>query len=98
MIGGEWLLEKEREVIINGNYIAVLSRIQFKILYILAVNKNEPVSCSDIIEFAWGNKNYSSKNTLYVYIYHLRKLIEEDYKNPRYLLNVRNYGYLLYKV
>ncbi|AVQ98351.1 winged helix-turn-helix domain-containing protein [Oceanobacillus sp. M65] len=96
-IGENWVLEAEREMLINKGEVIPLSRIQFKILYYLAINSEVPVSCKDIVNYAWGNKDYASKNTLYVYIYRLRGFIEEDARRPRYLLSIRNYGYILYK-
>ncbi|HEY4600971.1 MAG TPA: winged helix-turn-helix domain-containing protein [Cerasibacillus sp.] len=94
-INERWTLDTRRGLLINGENIVSLSRINFRIIYYLATRRNQPVSIENIIQFAWGNKNYATKNTLYVYIYRLRFIIEEDVKSPKSILNVRNYGYVL---
>lgn len=96
-IGEEWVLDIERGMLTKQDQAVLLSRTQFKILLFLAKNKKNQVSCSEIIEFAWGNRNYATKNTLYVHIYRLRTIIEEDVKRPKFLLTIHNYGYMLYK-
>ncbi|XYJ24245.1 winged helix-turn-helix domain-containing protein [Bacillus velezensis] len=66
-----------------------LSRIQFRLLYYLALHSNKPVSKATLIKYAWGEEHFASKNNLYVYINQIRKLVERDTKRPKHILCLR---------
>ncbi|AUZ27748.1 winged helix-turn-helix domain-containing protein [Bacillus cabrialesii] len=93
---GDWLLDSEREMLVNEDSTIPLSRIQFRLLHCLAVNNGRPVSKAKLIKYAWGEEGFATKNALYVYINRLRQLIEKDVKRPRHILCLRREGYILY--
>jgi DNA-binding response OmpR family regulator len=67
--------------------------MEFKLLLYFVENKNILLSKSRIIEAVWGSDFDGFDNTLMVHIRHLRKKIEDDSANPRYIQTIKNMGY-----
>ena len=89
-------IDLEQEMVVKNTLPTPLSRIQFRILRYLVQHMGHPVSSEDLIRYTWGPANLVSKDELYVYINRIRDRIEDDRRNPRYLLSVRGMGYLLH--
>ena len=47
----------------------------------------------DIFEAVWEDEYLYDSNTIMVYISKLRDYIEEDSKNPQFIITVRGLGY-----
>lgn len=60
-------------------------------------NENIPVMCNydELISTLWEDGYSYTKNDVNHIVFALRKKIEVDYKNPKFLLNVRGMGYRL---
>ncbi|WP_088186743.1 winged helix-turn-helix domain-containing protein [Desulfosporosinus sp. FKA] len=80
-LGASIILDTDMEQIIKDNVPIQLSRIQFRILYYLAINIEKIVYSKDLIRFVWGS-DYISLNSLYVYINYLRKYLEDGSPKP----------------
>lgn len=94
-LGYNCTLNLNTEILIKDQLPIALSRIQFRLLYLLSKNLGKPVPLGDLTEYGWGNV-YSTRADLYVYINRLRRLIEDLPKKPKCLLTVHGYGYILY--
>ncbi|MDU5263293.1 MAG: winged helix-turn-helix domain-containing protein, partial [Clostridium celatum] len=82
-------------VSINDNKIN-LTATEYKLLEILVKNRGKVVTKEILLEKLWdSNGNFVDENTLSVNIRRLRKKIEEDPKNPRYIETVFGIGYTL---
>ena len=78
---------------ILGNEIN-LTATEYKLLELLAINKGKVVTKEILLEKLWDyNGNFVDENTLSVNIRRLRKKIEEDPKNPKYIITVFGIGY-----
>jgi DNA-binding response OmpR family regulator len=66
--------------------------LEFKILCYLIERKGEVVTRDNLLDDAWGDAIISPR-TLDSHIAHLRKKIEEDPSQPRYLISIRGVGY-----
>ncbi len=64
----------------------------FKLLY---THANQPVTRDEILDKVWGTEKYPTNRTVDNFIVKLRKKIEEDYRNPRYILTIYGVGYKL---
>ena len=53
------------------------------------------VARETLFERIWGYDMSFNSNSLEVYVYRIRKKVEADPNNPRYLKTVRGYGYSL---
>ena len=83
----------QAKVIKNGKDL-FLSSLEYKILLIMATNKNKVFSREEILADIWDiNESYVNDNTLTVYIKRIREKIEDDPKNPQIIKTVRGLGY-----
>jgi len=73
------------------------SRREIDILHYLNHHADRPVSREELLEAVWGYKQASAieTRTVDIHIAKLRRKIEPDPKNPRYLLTLRGEGYRL---
>ena len=65
------------------------------LLRYLAANHNSPVPHARLLQTIWGPDYGDEVEYLRVFVNHLRKKIEPDPSNPRYLLTVPRVGYQL---
>lgn len=81
------------EVHKNGNRI-FLTDLEYRILLLLANNRDTTFTTQDIYEKVWKEPYFfTSNNTVMVHIRNLRKKLEDDPQNPRYVKNVWGKGY-----
>lgn len=66
---------------------------EFELLKLLAVNRGKVFSRNDLLDKVWGYEYFGESRTVDVHIRHLRKKIEDDDKDPRYIETVRGVGY-----
>ena len=81
------------QVMIKGNPIK-LSATEYRLLELLIQNKGQVLTRSIILEKIWDcHENYVDENTLTVHIRRLRQKIENDPKNPQYIITIFGIGY-----
>jgi len=83
---------KDRRVTVGGT-VTKLTPTEYKLLAYLLQNKGRILTFRQILENVWGFEYIDDIDYLRVYIWHLRKKIEPDSKNPVYLLNELSTGY-----
>ncbi len=83
-----------KEVTVGGEPVA-LSRIEFALLEHLMLNLNRVVSITDNIANVWGYEGEQNEDVVRVNVSRLRRKIEADPSQPRYLINVPGEGYAL---
>ncbi|MEW6636670.1 MAG: response regulator transcription factor [Actinomycetota bacterium] len=81
-----------RRVIINGEE-AELTAKEFDVLALLASSPGRVYGREQIMRHLWNGEFYGEARAADVHIQHIRKKIEPDPKNPRYLITVRGAGY-----
>lgn len=81
----------ERRVLVNGEE-AILSAIEFDLLYFLASQPGRPFTREELAERVWGYAAAYDK-TVNAQFSRLRKKIEPDPANPRFVKTVRGVGY-----
>ena len=73
-----------------------LSATEYKLLEILCKNKGRAMTKEILLDKLWDyNGNYVDDNTLSVNIRRIRKKIEDDSKNPEYIITLFGIGYTL---
>jgi DNA-binding response OmpR family regulator len=72
-----------------------LSFYEVELLKLLYERKEQPVSRDEILDKIWGIEAYPSNRTVDNFIVKLRKKVEEDGKEPKYILTVYGMGYKL---
>lgn len=83
---------EKRIVKVKGKEIS-LTPNEFNILYFLVVNKGNVLSREQIIDKIFGFDFTGYDRTIDVHIKNVRKKIEEDTKNPKYIITVTKAGY-----
>lgn len=91
--------EERNEILMgNANLSDKLSPSEFKLLKYLIQNKERLCPKDEIIESVWGNqKSYEgvTDQALDQIFYRLRKKVEQDPSNPRYVHTIKGKGYKL---
>ena len=72
-----------------------LTAKEYNLLLYLAQNSNKILSKNKILTKVWGYDFDGYDNTLMVHIRHLRRKIEDDPANPRYIITAKGLGYKL---
>ncbi len=75
--------------------IMALTPIQFRIMEILVLAAGEVVTARDISRHLWGDSDIDETERVVAHIRRIRKKIESDPSNPRFLTRVRGEGFRL---
>ncbi len=87
---------KARQVWVVGDAAPKLTPLEFKLLRLLYERAGEVVIKDELVQAGWPEAHGGvSDEALTAAISRLRKKIEPDPKNPRFLENVHNQGYVL---
>lgn len=70
-----------------------LTGVEFDLLCTLARRPEHVFTRDKLLELAWKDTSYSIPKVVDVHIGHIRKKIEDDPENPRFLETVRGTGY-----
>lgn len=87
---------EKHEVLKHGKRIK-LTPVEFRLLVYLARNAGKLLTFEKILVNVWGNEYRGSMEHVHVYISHLRKKVEEDARNPRYIMTIHGMGYIFEK-
>ena len=99
-IQAEWIEANDIRINTRNNCIYVdgietnLTEMEYKILLLLMKNSGKIFSVQNLYESVWEAPYlYSSGNTVMVHIRRLRKKIEKDPQNPKWIVSVWGKGY-----
>ncbi len=92
VIGGIELDDETKSVTVDGDPVA-LTPIEYNILKLLIKSPGRIYSSAQIYELVWNENSIGSESSVAVHIRHLRKKIEINPSEPRYLKVVWGLGY-----
>jgi two-component system, OmpR family, phosphate regulon response regulator OmpR len=92
---GELTLDLNTRILSKAGEPVPLTTGEFSVLKILAQHAKQPISRDKLMVLARGREYGAFDRSLDVQISRLRKLIEVDPQNPRYLQTVWGVGYVL---
>jgi len=81
-----------RQVLVRGEPVK-LTPTEYGLLAYLVQNAGRVVTCRQILEKIWGWEYQDDVDYVRVYIWHLRQKLEEDPRNPQYVLTEYGVGY-----
>ncbi len=90
---GDLSIDFRTHQVTRGKEKISLSPTEFKLLVTLMKRESEVVPAEDIVIAVWGPQYAGEVGHVRRYIWHLRKKIEIDSDNPKYIHNDRGYGY-----
>jgi len=85
----------ERSELMRGDEAVRLTATEVQLMRIFSENLREPVSRAMLVEELGRDKGQAQERAVDVQITRLRRKIEADPKQPRYLQTVRGEGYML---
>ena len=91
---GHLSIDIERRQVLVDQARVKLTPIEFRLLVYLARNAGKVLTFNHILSNVWGNEYQGSIDYVHVYVSHLRNKIEENAKDPRYILTVHSVGYI----
>jgi DNA-binding response OmpR family regulator len=77
----------------RGGAAVALTRKEFRMLDLLLQRPGEVVTREEFLDAIWGKDVYVTHRTIDTHMATLRKKLEPDPENPRYLVGVRGVGY-----
>ena len=83
---------QRRDVIVDGERIN-LRPTEYRLLYHLIQNAGWVVPHETLLTKVWGHEYVNDNHLLRLYVTYLRKKIESDPSNPRYIFTERGLGY-----
>lgn len=91
--GGQVIIDlAARQVEVNGRVVNLTPR-EYDLLVALAAQPGRVIPTADLVERAWGFTDEGAVDNVKPYIHYLRKKIERDPAEPRWILTVRGVGY-----
>ncbi|MBN1179405.1 MAG: response regulator transcription factor [Anaerolineae bacterium] len=90
---GDLALDREAHTVTLGNQPVELTPTEFNLLAVLMGTPNRAFARSELLDQALGDEAFVYDRTIDVHIKNLRRKIEPDPANPRYVLTVRGVGY-----
>ena len=95
---GELVIDKRRHEVTSGGEPVDLTPLEFQILERLASEPGRAWSRNDLLDQVWSTDYEGYQRNIDPHINRLRKKLETDPKNPRYVLTVRGVGYKLNEI
>lgn len=91
-VGSITIDEEKHQVYVDEKEIDLTTK-EYDLLKLLMTNPGRVFSREKLLEQLWDYEYFGDTRTIDVHIRHLRKKIEEDSANPRYLKTVWGVGY-----
>ncbi len=83
-----------KRVLLNGAEVK-LSPKEFEVVRLLASEPGRVFSNEEILQAVWAGRQWATAQDVKQYIYFVRKKLETDPENPRFIITVRGFGYKL---
>lgn len=80
------------EVSVRGKTIKLTLK-EFELLKFLVLNPNRVLNRDQLLDRVWGGETFVTPRTVDVHIRRLRKAIEKDDSQPKWILTLRGVGY-----
>ncbi|MDH5508492.1 MAG: response regulator transcription factor [Anaerolineae bacterium] len=90
---GDLIIDMRTRQVWRGKKQIGLTPTEFKLLTTLMKRSGEVVSPQELVKDVWGAEYAGEVGHVRRYIWHLRKKLEPDPENPKYVHNERGYGY-----
>jgi DNA-binding response OmpR family regulator len=88
-------INMETREVIRANTSISLTPKEFDLLVYLISHKNKIVTRENIIKDVWDYDYEGDTNVIDVFIWHLRRKIDEGYTSPAIIQTVRGVGYIV---
>jgi len=90
---GDMVIDKRRHQVTRGGKLIELTPLEFQILELLATEPGKAWSRNELLDQVWSTDYEGYQRNIDPHINRLRKKLETDPKEPRYVLTVRGVVY-----
>ena len=87
-------MDLDRHRVLRGEELIDLTPTEFRILATLMREPGRVLSARQIVAAVWGSEYADETGYVRRYVWHLRRKLELDPSQPRYILNERSLGYV----
>lgn len=96
--GGKWQYETfrfdaERQLLVKGENTYRLGNMEYRILLHFLLHPRQYFSAGELYALIWEKPSYGDVRTVQVHMHNLRKKLEDDPANPKYLRSEWGKGY-----
>jgi DNA-binding response OmpR family regulator len=96
MARGDLALDTERQcVAVRGAEPVRLTQLEFRLLQLLVANAGHTLPTERLTTHVWGRRGTGDRQMLKQLVHRLRRKLEADPAEPRYLRTISGIGYLL---
>jgi DNA-binding response OmpR family regulator len=92
---GAAVIDAKKHTLTRARKVWPLTFYEVELLKLLFERRETPVSRDEIMEKIWGVDGRGHNRTVDNFIVKLRKMLEDDGKEPRHILTVYGHGYKL---
>ena len=92
--GADLEVDVDRHRVYRDGELIDLTATEFRILVALLREQGRVLSPRDLVTEVWGPEYIEETGYVRRYVWHLRRKLERDPSNPRYILNERSIGYV----
>lgn len=92
-IKGPFVIDYDSRMLTKNDIEVELTQIEFSIISFLTKNEDKSISREEMLDEVWGENFYGSFKIVDVNIRRIRKKIEDDPSNPKYIKTIWGYGY-----
>lgn len=95
LVAGELTMNLSNYTLTKNEKRVELTAKEFEILKLLMQNPKKVYTKEQLYSLVWNDAYFGDENAVNVHISRIRNKIEEDSRNPRYVLTVWGIGYKL---
>jgi DNA-binding response OmpR family regulator len=92
--GADLEVDLDRHRVLRAGEPVELTPTEFRILATLMSQPGKVLSARQIVAAVWGAEYVEETGYIRRYVWHLRRKLERDPADPRYILNERSVGYI----
>ena len=92
-IFGDVTLDLRKYEAYKGKKALKLTKLEFDIIEYLIRHKGEVISRDQLLNEIWGYDVFPATRTVDNFVVRIRKAIEDDPRNPKYIMSIRSVGY-----
>jgi two-component system KDP operon response regulator KdpE len=93
IVVGDIELDPSRRTLRKRGVLLRLTPKEFELLYYLMKHLGKPVSHTNLLQAVWGDEYGLQTEYLRTFVHQLRKKLEDDPSEPRYLITEISFGY-----
>jgi DNA-binding response OmpR family regulator len=92
--GADLEVDLDRHRVLRNGELIELTPTEFRILVALLSERGRVLSPREIVSAVWGVEYAEETGYIRRYVWHLRRKLERDPGQPRYIVNERSFGYI----